>query len=97
MRTMIDRLTSGGSAVPATLVGTGKNQKAAVHQTGQGCSEQHRQDQWQREVDRCREEIASIEALLRAGHPDVEGLVLALADWSEELRMIAREKKEAAA
>ncbi len=55
-----------------------------------------REDQWQREVDRCRVEIASIEALLRAGHPDVEGLVLALADWSEELRMIAREKKKAA-
>ena len=53
-------------------------------------------DKWQREVDRCRLEIASIEALLRAGHPDVAGLVLALADWSEELRMIAREKKKAA-
>jgi hypothetical protein len=54
------------------------------------------EDKWQREVDRCRSEVASIEALLRAGHPDVEGLVLALADWSEELRMIAREKKKAA-
>ena len=33
MRTMIGRLTFGGFAVPATFVGTGKNQKAAVHQT----------------------------------------------------------------
>ena len=46
------------------------------------------------EEDRCRVEIASIEALLRAGHPDVEGLVLALADWSQELRMIEREKRK---
>ncbi len=54
------------------------------------------EDQWQREEDRCRVEVAGIEALLRAGHPDVEGLVLALADWSQELRMIEREKKNAA-
>ncbi len=47
--------------------------------------------QWQREVDRCRSEISSIEAQLRAGHPDVEGLVLALADWSQELRILMRE------
>jgi hypothetical protein len=25
---------------------------------------------------------------LRAGHPDVEGLCLALADWSAELRLL---------
>ncbi len=54
------------------------------------------EDKWQREVDRCRLEIASIEAHLRAGDLDVEGLVLALADWSEELRMIGLEKKKAA-
>jgi hypothetical protein len=29
-----------------------------------------------------------VEAQLRAGHPDVEGLCLALADWSGELRLI---------
>jgi DNA invertase Pin-like site-specific DNA recombinase len=28
---------------------------------------------------------------LRAGHPDVEGLCLALADWSGELRIIEKE------
>jgi hypothetical protein len=44
--------------------------------------------QWQREVDRCHAQIADIEALLLAGHPDVEGLCLALSDWSTELRII---------
>jgi hypothetical protein len=39
-------------------------------------------------VDRCHAEIASVEALLRAGHPDVEGLCMALADWSAELRIL---------
>jgi hypothetical protein len=29
-----------------------------------------------------------LEALLRAGYPDVEGLCLALADWSAELRIL---------
>ena len=37
---------------------------------------------------RCRREIAEIESLLLAGHPDVEGLCLALADWSQELRLL---------
>ena len=36
----------------------------------------------------CRREIAAIEAQLRAGHPDVEGLCRALADWSGELRLL---------
>ena len=44
--------------------------------------------QWQREVNRCRAEIAAIEALLLAGHTDIEGLCLALSDWSAELRII---------
>ena len=39
-------------------------------------------------IARCRREIAEIEASIRAGHPDVEGLCLALADWSAELRLI---------
>ena len=46
---------------------------------------------WQRDVDRCRAEIAATEALLLAGHPDVEGLCMALADWSAELRLLERE------
>ena len=53
-------------------------------------------------MNRCRREIAEIEAQIRAGHPDLEGLCLALSDWSRELRLIERElgpetKKPAAA
>ena len=44
--------------------------------------------QRQREVDRCRAEIAAIEELLLAGHPSIEGLCLALSDWSAELRIL---------
>jgi hypothetical protein len=32
--------------------------------------------------------MAEIEALLLAGHPDIQGLCLALTDWSAELRLI---------
>jgi hypothetical protein len=42
----------------------------------------------QRDIDRCHTEIAEVERLLRSGHPDVEGLCLALADWSAELRIL---------
>lgn len=45
----------------------------------------------QREMDRCRAEIASAEALLKGGHPDVVGLCLALSDWSAELRILERQ------
>jgi hypothetical protein len=43
-----------------------------------------------REIERCRDEIAAIEAKLLAGSPDVEGLCLALSDWSAELRILQR-------
>jgi hypothetical protein len=39
-------------------------------------------------MERCRREIAVIEEQLRAGHRDVQGRCLALADWSAELRML---------
>jgi hypothetical protein len=39
-------------------------------------------------IDRCDREIAECEALLRDGHPDVQGLCRALADWSIERRLI---------
>jgi hypothetical protein len=39
-------------------------------------------------VDRCRAEIAAAKSLLLAGHPDVEGLCMALADWSVELKIL---------
>ena len=53
-------------------------------------------------MERCRAEMAAVEAQIRAGHPDLQGLCLALADWSAELRLIQKEsepetKKPAAA
>jgi hypothetical protein len=39
-------------------------------------------------MEQCLREIAEIEKLLWSGHPDVEGLCLALGDWRTELRMI---------
>ena len=44
----------------------------------------------QRDIDYCRRQILEIERELRAGNPDVQGLCLALADWSAELRIIER-------
>jgi hypothetical protein len=54
------------------------------------------------DIERCRREIATIEALICAGHPDLQGLCLALSDWRGELRLIEQEmalkaKKPAAA
>jgi hypothetical protein len=42
-------------------------------------------------MDRCRREIAEVEKLILAGHPDLQGLCLALSDWSTELKMIEQE------
>jgi len=47
----------------------------------------------QREMARCRTEIAAVEALLRGGHTDVQGLCLALSDWSAELRILEKERE----
>src|SRR5438067_9625553 len=44
-------------------------------------------------MERCRREIAEIESLIRAGHPEIEGLCLALLDWSAELRLIEEESR----
>jgi len=44
--------------------------------------------QLQREIERCRRELADAETKLRAGHPDLQGLSLALRDWSTELRIL---------
>jgi hypothetical protein len=46
-----------------------------------------------REIDRCRREVATVEAELLGGNPDVEGLCLALADWSAELRILQDEQR----
>jgi len=43
-------------------------------------------------MERCFREIAAIEAELRAGNPDVMGLLLALADWHAELRILQKRK-----
>jgi hypothetical protein len=43
------------------------------------------------ERERCRQEIAAIEASIRDGHADLNGLCLALSDWWIELRLIERE------
>jgi hypothetical protein len=40
------------------------------------------------DLARCDAEIAAIEDMLRAGHPDLQGLLLALSDWSHEKRLI---------
>jgi hypothetical protein len=39
-------------------------------------------------IARCRQELAEIERMIRSGHPDLEGLVRALVDWSGELRLL---------
>src|ERR1039458_3124383 len=39
-------------------------------------------------VAHCRAEIAVIEAQIRAGHPDLQGLCLALSDWHAEIRLL---------
>src|SRR5579863_5099839 len=44
------------------------------------------------DIERCRREIAAIVAELLAGNPDVEGLCLALSDWSAELGELRRRK-----
>ena len=45
-----------------------------------------------REIERCRLEIVAIEAEIRAGNPDLQGLCLALSDWSGELMLLMKER-----
>jgi hypothetical protein len=45
-------------------------------------------------MERCKREIAAIEAELLAGNPDVQGLCLALSDWWAELRIIEAEQRQ---
>ena len=45
-------------------------------------------------MERCRREIAAIEAEILAG--DLPGLYLALSDWSAELRILQDEKSRQA-
>ena len=45
-------------------------------------------------MERCRREIAAIEEQIRAGNPDLQGLCLALSDWSAELRILLAEREK---
>jgi hypothetical protein len=45
-------------------------------------------------MERCQREIADIEGQLRAGHPYLLGLCLALTDWSAELRILDAEQAQ---
>ena len=47
-------------------------------------------------MERCRREIAAIEAEIRAGNPDLQGLCLALTDWHAELRILQDEERRQA-
>ena len=41
-------------------------------------------------MERCHREIALIEGLILSGHPDLQGLCLALSDWSAELQILEK-------
>jgi hypothetical protein len=45
-------------------------------------------------MERCRREIAAIEAEILAGNPDAAGLCQALSDWWVELRIIEAEQRQ---
>jgi hypothetical protein len=47
-------------------------------------------------MERCLREIAAIEAEIRAGDPDLQGLCLALSDWHAELRILQDEERRQA-
>jgi hypothetical protein len=47
-------------------------------------------------MERCRREIAAIEAEILAGNPDLLGLCLALRDWNAELRILQNEERRQA-
>ena len=52
-------------------------------------------DQQSTAIERRRREIATLEAEIRGGNPDLEGLCLALSDWSGELRLLQGANKGA--
>ena len=45
------------------------------------------------QIERCKREIAAIEAEILAGNPDLQGLCLALSDWHAEWRILAEEQR----
>jgi len=52
---------------------------------------------WRAQISRemAPSQIAEAQRLLLAGHPDVAGLCLALADWSAELRILEADQQRA--
>ena len=44
-------------------------------------------------MERCRREIAAIEAEILAGNPDLPGLCLALRDWNAEVCILQDEER----
>ena len=47
-------------------------------------------------MERCHREIAAIEAEIRSGNTDLQGLCLGLSDWSAELRILQNEQRRQA-
>ena len=47
-------------------------------------------------MERCRREIAAIEAEILAGNPDLPGSCVALRDWNAELRILQDEERRQA-
>ena len=43
-------------------------------------------------IERCHREIAAIESQILAGNPDIQGLCLALSDWSAELKLLQQDR-----
>jgi hypothetical protein len=47
-------------------------------------------------MERCKREIAAIEAEILEGNPDLGGLCLALRDWNAELRILRDDERRQA-
>ena len=45
-------------------------------------------------IERCKREIAAIEAEILAGNADLPGLCLALSDWHAEWRILEAEQRQ---
>ena len=47
------------------------------------------------DIERCDKEIAEAQAMLHAGHRDIEGLLQQLMDWAIERRLLSGARMEA--
>src|SRR5713226_6491389 len=57
---------------------------------------EHSRRSLEAELQRCQVEIQSARSQLLDGHPDIQGLVLALSDWCQEERIIRELLRSAA-